>query len=167
MYMRQEQILRRVAEASVQVGGRALVLTGMELAPEEIAWPEGVIARCYVPHRAVLAEAALVVNHAGMGTLMAAFAAGVPSICIPLGRDQLLNAQRAEELGAAVTVSPDASPAELRAQISAALRSTELVAGAHEMARSIEHHQNGAQAVAAIEGIAPHAVSKRPSEEAA
>ena len=102
-----------------------------------------------------------------MGTLMAAFAAGVPSICIPLGRDQLLNAQRAEELGAAVTVSPDASPAELRAQISAALRSTELVAGAHEMARSIEHHQNGAQAVAAIEGIAPHAVSKRPSEEAA
>ena len=167
MYMRQEEVLRRVAEASVQVGGRALVLTGMELAPEEIAWPEGVIARCYVPHRAVLAEAALVVNHAGMGTLMAAFAAGVPSICIPLGRDQLLNAQRAEELGAAVTVSPDASPAELRAQISAALRSTELVAGAHEMARSIEHHQNGAQAVAAIEGIAPHAVSKRPSEEAA
>jgi MGT family glycosyltransferase len=167
MYMRQEEVLRRVAEASVQVGGRALVLTGMELAPEEIAWPAGVIARRYVPHRAVLAEAALVVSHAGMGTLMAAFAAGAPSICMPLGRDQLLNTQRAEELGAAVTVSPDTGPAELRAQISSALRSTELIAGAHEMARSIERHQNGAEAVAVIEGIAPHAVTTHPSQGAA
>lgn len=167
MYMRQEEILRRVAEATVQAGGRALALTGMELAPEEIAWPAEVIARSYLPHQAVLAEATLVVSHAGMGTLMAAFAAGVPSICLPLGRDQLLNAQRAEELGAAVTISPDADPAELRAQISAALRSTELVAGAHEMARSIERHQHGAEAVAVIEKIAPRAVTTHPSQEAA
>lgn len=83
MYMRQEEILQRGAEAAIQVGGRALVLTGIELAPEEIAWPAEVVARRYIPHQAALPKAALVVGHAGMGTLMAAFAAGVPSICMP------------------------------------------------------------------------------------
>jgi UDP:flavonoid glycosyltransferase YjiC (YdhE family) len=154
MYMRHEDVLRRVAEASEAVGARALVLTGFELPPDEVAWPPGVVARAYVPHTAVLPDAALLVSHAGMGTLMAAFAAGVPSICMPLGRDQQANAQRAAELRAGVTVAPDAEPAELRAQIHDALESTELRAAAAEMAVSIERHRHGAQAVAVVERIA-------------
>jgi UDP:flavonoid glycosyltransferase YjiC (YdhE family) len=151
--MRQEELLLRVAEASAAVGARALVLTGFELSPDEVAWPPGVVARPYLPHAAVLPGAALLVSHAGMGTLMAAFAAGVPSICMPLGRDQSVNAHRAEELHAGVMVAHDAGPEELRAQIRHALRSTELLAGAREMGRSIERHGHGAQAVAVIEEV--------------
>jgi MGT family glycosyltransferase len=153
MYMRQEDVLLRVATASAAVGARTLVLTGFELAPEEVPWPPGVVVRRYVPHTAVLPGAALVIGHGGMGTLMAAFAAGVPSICMPLGRDQTGNAQRAAELRAGVTVAPDATAAELRAQIHNALHSAELRVAAGKMARSIERHRHGARAVAVIENI--------------
>ena len=153
MYMRQEDVLTRVAEASASVGARTLVLTGHELPPDEVAWPPGVVSRQYVPHAAVLPNAALTVSHAGMGTLMAAFAAGVPSICIPLGRDQHVNGERAAELGAAVTVAPDIDLAELRELIQKALHSIELKAAAREMAHAIEGHHNGAEAVAVIERL--------------
>jgi UDP:flavonoid glycosyltransferase YjiC (YdhE family) len=167
MYMRQEEVLLSAAEASAAVGARALVLTGFELPPHEVPWPAGVAACGYVPHAAALPDAALVVSHAGMGTLMAAFAAGVPSICMPLGRDQAANAQRAAELGASITVAPDAGPAELQAQIGRALLSIELRVAAREMARSAERYQHGIRAVAVIEAISTPAVRVHTSEEAA
>ena len=52
-----------------------------------------------VPHAAVLPSVDVVVSHAGLGTVTAALAHGVPLVCHPFGRDQHLNAQRVEAVG--------------------------------------------------------------------
>ena len=46
-------------------------------------------------HTELIPKADLVITHAGHGTLIKAIAAGVPTLCIPLGRDQPDNAARA------------------------------------------------------------------------
>ena len=96
-YMGHEQVLGRIMRALAGMEARVLVLTGSELAPAEIDSVPGVHVRRYVPHSAVLPHAALVVTHAGTGTLMASFTGGAPVICIPLGRDQDSNARRVED----------------------------------------------------------------------
>src|SRR5205814_8805672 len=78
----------------------------------------------YAPHSAVLPRAALVVTHAGTGTLMAAGAYGVPSVCTLLGRDQPCNAARAVELGIALALAPDADSEQIRSATVEALASS-------------------------------------------
>lgn len=150
-YMHHEAVLERIDEALAGLEVRVLVLTGSELGPEEVAFAPGVEVRRFVPHSAVLPGAALVMTHAGMGTLMAAFAAGVPALCLPLGRDQPGNAARVEELGAGVALSPDASAAEIRRAAESALASQALRDGARRMAESIRAYDRGAEAVAVLE----------------
>jgi MGT family glycosyltransferase len=136
-YMHQEGMLRRVIGALDGLGTRALVLTGLELDPSEVPAGPDVCVASYVPHAAVLPQAAAVVSHAGMGSLLEAFRAGVPSVCLPLGRDQTDNAAAAAERGAAIALDPGATSGEIRAAITAALTSPALRRGARRMASEI------------------------------
>jgi Erythromycin biosynthesis protein CIII-like, C-terminal domain/Erythromycin biosynthesis protein CIII-like, N-terminal domain len=65
---------------------------------------ENVTIRRYVPQTAVLPHAAVVVSHAGSGTVLAALAAGVPQLCLPRFADQPLNASAVADTGAGVTL---------------------------------------------------------------
>ena len=58
----------------------------------------------YAPHGAVLERAALMVGHAGHGSVMRALWHGVPMVLVPWGRDQGGVAARAEHLGVAAVV---------------------------------------------------------------
>jgi MGT family glycosyltransferase len=156
-YMRHEALLGRISRAASGLGARVLVLTGADLAPEEVEKAPGVHVRGYVPHSALLHEASLVVTHGGIGTLMAAFAAGVPTVCLPLGRDQEENALQAQELDASVLVSPEADEGELRHQIESALASESLREGARAMADDLRGYRDGAGAVTALERLAGRA----------
>ena len=71
----------------------------------------------YVRHAAVLPHAALLVTHAGLGSVVVALAHGVPMLCLPLDREQPENARAVEDLGAGRMLDPDADPATLRAAI--------------------------------------------------
>ena len=76
----------------------------------------------FVPQAEILHNTDLVVSHGGSGSLMATLAHGVPSVLLPLGADQPHNAQRAEELGLALTLdAATASPASIRQTVEAAL----------------------------------------------
>lgn len=59
----------------------------------------------YAPLPAVLAGAAAVVHHGGIGTCAEALRAGVPSLIIPFGYDQPDNAERLRRLGAATVLA--------------------------------------------------------------
>ncbi len=63
----------------------------------------------FADHAAALAEAAVMVTHAGLGSTAAALMAGVPLVCTPIGRDQPLNPRLAADLGAAVIIESPAS----------------------------------------------------------
>ena len=70
----------------------------------------------YAPHRAVLERAALMISHAGHGSVMRALWHGVPMVLVPWGRDQSGVAARAERLGvAAVIPRADLTPESLEA----------------------------------------------------
>jgi UDP:flavonoid glycosyltransferase YjiC (YdhE family) len=142
-------------QALAGMDARVLVLTGSELAPGEIDPVPGVHVRRYLPHAAVLQDAALVVTHAGTGTLMASFAAGAPVICIPLGRDQDSNARRVEELGLGTVLAPTAEPDEIRAATTETLTSPPMHDAARRMADAIRAYGDGTRAIAALESLNP------------
>jgi MGT family glycosyltransferase len=162
-YMHHEGVVARICMALAELDARVLLLTGGALDPAELTdVPEGVVVRGFVPHLAVLPEASLLVTHAGMGSLMAAFAAGVPTVCVPLGRDQAKNAQRALELGTSITVPADAGADEIAAVVRRALASPQLRANAERMQTAAASYDPGRLATEVLEQVARHAGSRSP-----
>ena len=112
-YMDQSALLVRIAQALSGLPVRAVVTTGPAIDPADIpAAPNVVVVRA-AAHSELFPKADLVITHAGHGTLIKAIATGVPSLCIPLGRDQPDNAARAARHGVSVVVSPKSSAAEI------------------------------------------------------
>ena len=136
------------------LGARLLVLTGLELDPSEVPGGPGVHVESYVPHAAVLPHAAVVISHGGMGSLLEAFRAGVPSVCVPLGRDQADNAAAAAERGAAISLPGDATTGRLRAAVTDALTSPALRGGARRMAGALAACGGASAAADEVEEVA-------------
>ena len=65
----------------------------------------------------ILPESTVVITHAGHGTVLKALAAGVPLVCVPMGRDQRDNTTRVLRLGAGVRVSKNAGPRRIAAAV--------------------------------------------------
>lgn len=114
-------LLRRVAAALGSLPVRAVVTTGRALDPAEVPAPPGVRVVRAAPHAAVLAEAAAVVTHAGHGTTIKTLAAGVPLVCVPMGRDQRDNTVRVLRLGAGVRLDRTAPTEAIAAAVRAVL----------------------------------------------
>jgi UDP:flavonoid glycosyltransferase YjiC (YdhE family) len=77
--------------------------------------PNAHIAR-FLPHTPLLARAACVVCHAGMGITQKALAAGVPVCAVPFGRDQFEVARRVRVAGAgSMLLASRLRPGSLRA----------------------------------------------------
>jgi UDP:flavonoid glycosyltransferase YjiC (YdhE family) len=72
----------------------------------------------YVPQSFVLARASAVVSHGGAGTMLAAAAAGLPHLAIPIGADQFDNAAAFTAAGGALTLGRETADA---AEVAAAL----------------------------------------------
>jgi UDP:flavonoid glycosyltransferase YjiC (YdhE family) len=103
-------VLRRIAAGLGRLPVRVVMTTGRAVDPAELEPPDNIRVLSAAPHRAVLAEAAAVVTHAGHGTVVKTLAAGVPMVCVPMGRDQRDNTARVLRLGAGVRVRPRARP---------------------------------------------------------
>jgi len=156
-FMDQTDVLRRITGALPQLPVRGLVTTG-EIDPAEIPAGANVAVERYVPHHAVLADAELAVTHAGTGTLLAAFAAGLPVLCVPLGRDQPDNARRVGELGLGCVIEPEAGAAEIGAAITELLGSATHRERAAAMRSVIRSYEGGAPAVRLLERLAGRCV---------
>lgn len=87
-FMDQLGALQRVADALGSLKVRALITVGPAIDKSRLRLPDNVRAESFVPHEHVLRDAKLVITHAGHGTTMAAVTAGVPLLCMPMGRDQ-------------------------------------------------------------------------------
>jgi MGT family glycosyltransferase len=74
----------------------SVVVTTASVDPSPFTPPPNAHVERFVPHRAVLARAACVVCHGGMGITQKALAAGVPVCVVPFGRDQFDVARHVE-----------------------------------------------------------------------
>ncbi|HZZ37152.1 MAG TPA: glycosyltransferase, partial [Caulobacteraceae bacterium] len=102
MYQGQDETLERVIDALGGLPVKAVVTLGPVLNPEDFSPPANVHVVKNAPHDPLLAQAALAINHAGHASLLRPLMAGVPVLCMPMGRDQEDNTIRASTAGAAL-----------------------------------------------------------------
>ena len=100
-----------------------LVTVGPALDPAELGpQPAHVRVEQHVPVAEVLPRCSAVVSHGGSGTVVAALAAGVPCVLLPLGADQPWNADRCVALGVGRALDAvTATSAEVREALVAVL----------------------------------------------
>ena len=106
-----------------------------------------------MPHRAVLPRAQLVVTNAGLGTVMAALAHGVPLVCIPLKNDQYENAARVHASGAGLSLGRHATRRSLRRAILEVLNEQRFTGAARRLAGTIA--LDDVRAVEELEALSP------------
>lgn len=153
-YQDQGPLLRRVVEALSSLAVRAVVTVGQRLDPGQVTATPNVAVVASAPHAQVLGEAALVVSHCGHGTTIKALAAGVPMVCIPMGRDQNDTAARVVHHGAGVRLSPKASVADIRGAVTKVLGDDRFRAGARRLAQSIADDGRRGDVVDDLESMA-------------
>jgi MGT family glycosyltransferase len=149
----QRDLAGRVLTALDGLPVRALLTTGPALDVSGLPVPSNVEVRAFVPHAAVLPRASLAITHAGLGTVHAALAAGVPLVCIPDGRDQGDNAARVVAAGAGMRLSRRVSSSRLRRTIVAALEDESLMRAAARLADAFGNEDGAARAVDELEAI--------------
>jgi UDP:flavonoid glycosyltransferase YjiC (YdhE family) len=102
------RILAGVRDLAVDI----VVTVGHAIDPAELGeQPAHVRVEQFLPQADILAHCDAVVSHAGSGSVMGALAFGLPSVLLPMGADQPLNADRCVDLGVgraldAVTSTP-------------------------------------------------------------
>jgi UDP:flavonoid glycosyltransferase YjiC (YdhE family) len=95
-----------------------LVLTvGRTRDPAEFgSQPANVVIEQYIPHELLLPRCDAMLTHAGLNSVMACLALGLPMVGVPIGADQHRNAERLAALGAGVAIRPaERSPEAFRA----------------------------------------------------
>jgi MGT family glycosyltransferase len=149
-----EALLERIVAALATMPVRALVTTGG--ATLRSTPPGNVHVARFVPHSQVLPHAAAVVTHAGLGTVHAALAQGLPLVCLPIGRDQPDNAARVEWHGAGLRLSPTSTPAVIRAAVETVLGDPAFAASARRMAAAFAEERPAERALRALEAPTGH-----------
>ncbi len=151
----QDQIgcLQRVVDALSTMPVRAVVTTGPAVAPTALhAWANIAVVES-APHRRVLPHAALVITHAGHGTVMKALAAAVPMVLLPHGRDQADTAVRVSARGAGVTLARTADSVAIADAVRRVLQNNSYRAAARQLGDAIRRDAESDQLVHELEEI--------------
>jgi MGT family glycosyltransferase len=151
-YQRQEKAFAAILQALGTLPVCGLATYGAMEPPT--APPQNVITMPSAPHAAVLPLASAVVCHGGHGTVMKAFARGLPVVVMPFGRDQKDNAARVEACGAGLRVPASARPARITRAIRRVLDEPAFRERAEHMAAIIARDVQEDRAVAELEALA-------------
>ncbi|MEU9021270.1 glycosyltransferase [Actinomadura sp. NPDC048394] len=152
-FMDQRARLESIAEALGTLPVRGLLTTGPAVDPATVPAPGNVLVTASAPHRLALRHAAVTVTHAGHGTAVKSLAAGVPLVCMPLGRDQTEVARHVELDGAGVTVRKDASPRTIARAVDRVLHDPSYRRRAQDLAAEIAAETATDRAVAELEAL--------------
>ncbi|PNY79598.1 glycosyltransferase [Deinococcus koreensis] len=161
-FQNQRQTLQNVIDALGTLPVRGLVTLGPAMNAADFRLPANVHTQVYVPHGQLFPQAALVVTHAGHGTVIRALAHGTPLVCLPMGRDQNGNAVRVAERGLGRMLAPTAPVAAIHAAVQDVLADPGYRLRAAEMAAAIARDVRESRAVEELEALAaPGTVAAR------
>jgi UDP:flavonoid glycosyltransferase YjiC (YdhE family) len=93
-------------------------------------------------------------THCGHGTTLKGLAAGVPLVCIPMGRDQNDTAARVVHSGAGLRLSQKASADQIRTAVERVLSDASYRQAAGRMAQAIASHEGCVNVIDRLEGLA-------------
>ena len=152
--MGEEAVLQRVLDGLADADVRVVATAGDHVDRASLRVPENASVTGYVPHALALPHASVLVTHAGLGTVVAGLRAGVPLLCLPLGRDQPANAARVAALGAGRVLAPDVDGAEVAVAVRALVREDAPErAGARRAAEAVGAATAPGAAADAVEGL--------------
>ncbi len=157
----QAPLLNRIVEALARSPVRAVVTLGQMIDPSEVEGRDNVVVVPSAPHRQLLAEASLLVTHCGHGTLMKGLAAGVPVVCLPMGRDQNDAAARVVHRGAGIRLKPSASAEVIREAVRKVLDNPTYKRGAEVLSSAIADHEGCVDISDELERLANRVVSSQ------
>jgi MGT family glycosyltransferase len=161
-YQHQQDALHRVIAALADLPVRALVTLGPALENETVTSPAGnVVVVPTAPHGLVLPHAALAITHCGHGTTLRALAAGVPLVCMPMGRDQNDTAARVVARGAGVRIKPTASASAIRRAVLRVLGDPRYGSGARTLRDAIAREAQTTDPIGVLEQLASPRVQAR------
>jgi UDP:flavonoid glycosyltransferase YjiC (YdhE family) len=152
-YMQQADVLRRIVVALDRLAVRAVVTTGPAIDPAEVPGTAKVHVVRSAPHAQLFAQADAVITHAGHGTLIKALAAGVPALCMPMGRDQADHLVRAARHGAALGLGPGARPVRIAAALSRLLDEAQFRENARRLGERLRADADPTALVGEIEAV--------------
>jgi UDP:flavonoid glycosyltransferase YjiC (YdhE family) len=152
-YQDQGDLLRRIAAALGSLPVRAVLTTGNGIDPASIEAPANVQVVKAAPHSAVLREAALAVTHGGHGVTIKSLAAGVPLVCLPMGRDQNDNAARIVARGLGLRLRPSARPSKIREAVRCVLTEDHFRDRVRELSVVIRKDADADRAVHELENL--------------
>jgi MGT family glycosyltransferase len=154
-FQNQRSVLERIAAALGELPVRGIVTSGPAIAPEDVPAPANVAVVRSAPHGQVMAAAAAVVTHGGHGTVMKALAAGVPIVCMPMGRDQADNAARIVARGCGVRLAAGSGERRIRAALERVLADPGYRAAAARIGAALREESAGDPALAELDDL-PH-----------
>jgi UDP:flavonoid glycosyltransferase YjiC (YdhE family) len=132
---------------------RALVTLGEMLAEGEVQSTGAVVVVRSAPHAEVLRQASLLITHCGHGTTLKALAAGVPIVCMPMGRDQDDTAARVVHAGAGVRLRPRSSAETIGKAVTQVLADDRYRTNAQRAGEAILRELHEVDVVAELEKI--------------
>jgi MGT family glycosyltransferase len=150
-FQKQIGVLQRIIEALSMMNVRAVVTTGPALSVSDLPWSSNVHVCASAPHNQVLSKTAAVVTHAGHGTVIRALAAGVPLLCLPMGRDQNDNAARVVARGAGLRLKATARVGVIRNALLNLLESPNFIESAKKLGTKIAEDARDSIAVQVLE----------------
>ncbi|NBH07727.1 glycosyltransferase [Amycolatopsis sp. SID8362] len=153
----QAGVLDRLLRALETLPVRALVTVGPAVDPARFDTPARIRVQQFVPHDQVLPHADLVITHAGHGTVLAALGAGVPLVCVPMGRDQPAVAARVTHHGLGTAIEPTATTAAMATAIRHVLDDPSYSTAAQRFAKTVEP---AGLVVDEIEAMAPSTTTR-------
>jgi MGT family glycosyltransferase len=166
----QVPLLRRVVDALSEMPVRAVVTIGQMIDPSELQATDNVAVVRSAPHDPILREASLTVTHGGHGTVMKSLAAGVPMVCIPMGRDQNDNGARVVHHGAGVRLPTRASTARIARAVDDVLAQPRYRTSAQRLATAFADESGDVDVAARIEALVepngPHPHRPTPANSA-
>lgn len=142
-------VLRTIVGALADQPVHVVVALGRSLSPNALApLPDNTRAVSWLPIGKAAHLADVVVGHGGWGTTTATLAAGRPSLVLPQGGDQFLNAFRVAACGAGMRLVPEEVSAErVRAAVRDLLDDPVYFANARRLRQELEAMPGPAQAV--------------------
>ena len=149
----QAGVLRNVVRALGTLRVRGVVTLGEMIPDGEVQGEGSVLVVRSAPHRELLPHAAVVVTHCGHGTTLKALAAGVPMLCMPMGRDQNDTAARVVHAGAGLRLPANASAERIATAVRRLLAEPSHRAGARRMQDALAREAEQYDPAAALERV--------------
>lgn len=148
-------LFARVLSALSEIAINLVVTVGQHIDPAEFGpQPANIKIERQIPQSTVLPLCDLVISHGGSGSVMGALAHGIPSLLIPMGADQPLNAKRCSDLGVAQVLDANkATSSEILAAVATLLEHPSYRREAERFRSEIAALPEPAQAIGLLEEL--------------